>query len=274
MTTNLPAARAQAGAVSAAAKPRLPGFLVKAIDPDDRRASALIHPWQPPAPEFCARHKLAINEALASLTVHCERAPERFVLDLLARCAQVKFTRDGTPAEWEMRAAEYLRLLGHYPADIWQAAVDGHMLSSRFFPDISELEERMAPELSRRLLGIKRLEAMQRPAIAPPPEPTPEERKAVTAGLRRLGAGLLSGAMAHLSEAEALHYCKTGEYPPGWDERSAAPPGVSSGNSRPPSAASKRRRDLLQADAAAARARLMGGDPSAETEGSGEAERG
>ncbi len=204
--------------VSAAARPRLPGFLVAAIDPDDARVWPDLG-WKAPAPEFCARHKLAIKEALASLKVHCTPAPEPFVLDLLARCAQVKFTRDGTPAEWELRAAEYLRLLGHYPADIWQAAVDGHMLASRFFPDISELEERMAPELNRRRVGIERLEAMRVPRLAPPAPPTAEEREVVKTKLGRLSRLTVSGALARMTEAEAKRFCDTEEYPPDWDSR-------------------------------------------------------
>ncbi len=191
-----------------------------AIDPDNARVWPDLG-WQAPKPEFCTRHKLAIKQALASLTVHCEPAPVPFVRDLLARCAQVKYSRDGTPAEWEMRAAEYLRLLGHYPADIWQAAVDGHMLASRFFPDISELEERMAPELTRRHIGMERLEAMQRPAIAAPALPTPQEREAMQVKLRRLNTLNTSGAIERLSEAEAKRYCDTGEYPPGWDGAAA-----------------------------------------------------
>lgn len=202
-------------ALSAAAKPQLPGFLVTAIDPDDARVWADLG-WQAPKPEFCSRHKLAIKEALASLAVHCEPAPEPFVRTLLARCAQVKYSRDGTPAEWELRAAEYLRLLGHYPADIWQTAVDGHMLASRFFPDISELEERMAPELTRRRVGMERLEAMRRPAIAAPLPTTPEEREAMQVKLRRLSTLTASGELERLSEAEAKRFCETGEYPPEW----------------------------------------------------------
>ncbi len=212
--------------VSAAVKPRLPGFLVAALDPDNARVWPDLG-WQAPAPAFCAKHRLAIKEALASLTVHCTPAPEPFIRGLLARCAQVKFSRDGTPAEWELRAAEYLRLLGHYPADIWQAAVDGHMLASRFFPDISELQERMAPELTRRRLGIERLEAMQRPAIAPSAEITSEERTVMTVKLRRLNHITISGAIERLTGPEAKRFCETGEYPPDWDNRALQTTSVS-----------------------------------------------
>lgn len=242
------------------ASPRGPGT---GYDGPPLRAS-----WSPPSRPWCTEHKRAIKEALGSLEVCCAAAPEPFVRELLARCAEVKHSREGSPAEWSVRIAEYLRLLGHYPADIWQAAVDGHMLASRFFPDISELETRMAPAMTDRRLGIDRLEAMlaPRPALPPPPSETPEQRAAMTLKLKRLSSLMSSGAGARMTEAEQRHFCETGEYPAGWVEAEAA-----RAPAKPPTARERRRSAALQVGAAAARAAFVGEAPPAAENGGGPA---
>lgn len=74
--------------------------------------------------------------------------------------ASYKGSRAGVAAEWKIRGSEYVRLIGHYPADIWQEALDEWTLGSKWFPDISEINDLMHPRLQERRRYAERLEAM------------------------------------------------------------------------------------------------------------------
>jgi hypothetical protein len=133
----------------------LPGSLVTVLDG--------AHPdigWRQPDEDWIAKHRDALQEALATLKRALAPAPEDFIRERLAVLATYKGSRAGHPAEWKLRAAEYLRLLAHYPADIWQVACDEWALGNRYFPDLSELNELMLPRLQERRRHVERLEAM------------------------------------------------------------------------------------------------------------------
>ena len=158
-------------AASPPAKPLLPASLVEVLD---REA----HPdtgWRIPDEDWIESHRGALRKALVALQHALAPAPEAFIRDRLATLATYKGSRAGVPAEWKIRAAEYLRLLGHYPPDIWQDALDQWTLANRFFPDLSELNELMLPMLQNRRRHIERIEALlitkiaDRPAPAAPP---------------------------------------------------------------------------------------------------------
>ena len=257
MTTPLPAPVQRPS--QAPPRPQLPEFLESRLRLSDQRVEtvsgdppALWVPWKAPAASWVAEHKLAIREALASLEVHSMPAPEPLIRQLLARCAEVKASKRGTPAEWAMRAAEYVRLLGHYPADIWSAAIDQQMLASKWFPDISELEELMRPMLDERETGISRLrEMLDPPTRLAAPAISEEERTGMQTRLGRLRQIAANGALLDLTEDEAKTYCETGEYPADFTPRPSPRKAVDSPRSRA-------RRELLQVRAAAARAAFMG----------------
>ena len=137
------------------AKPLLPGYLIAILDDE--------HPdvgWRTPGEDQIKRHGVAMREALATLRRALAPAPERFIREKLATLATYKGSRAGVAAEWKLRAAEYLRLLGHFPADIWQDALDEWTLGNRFFPDLSELNDLMRPRLQERRRYVERLEVM------------------------------------------------------------------------------------------------------------------
>ena len=144
------------------AKPRLPPYLAAILD----REPAPDLGWQVPADTWIDRHEPALRTALAALRAALTPAGEGFIREKLAVLATYKGSRAGVPAEWELRRIEYVRLLGHYPADIWQDALDEHTLGSRWFPDVSELNDLMHPKLAERCRQVERLEAMlrQKPA--------------------------------------------------------------------------------------------------------------
>jgi hypothetical protein len=116
--------------------------------------------WQVPADTWIDRHEPALRTALAALRAALTPAGEGFIREKLAVLATYKGSRAGVPAEWELRRIEYVRLLGHYPADIWQDALDEYTLDSRWFPDLSELNDLMHPKLAERRCRVERIEAM------------------------------------------------------------------------------------------------------------------
>ncbi len=68
------------------------------------------------------------------------------------------------------------------------------MLESKWFPDISELNNLMRPKLSERQNQIERLARMLKPAIGHDDSPLSDEQRMRMAGrLRRLGEHLGSG---------------------------------------------------------------------------------
>ena len=147
-------------AVSPPVKPQLPGYLIEILDDE--------HPdigWRSPGEDRIKRHGHAMRAALAALQRALAPAPERFIREKLAALATYKGSRAGVPAEWKLRTAEYLRLLGHYPADIWQDALDEWTLGNRFFPDLSEINELMLPRLQERRRYVERLKAMLTPKV-------------------------------------------------------------------------------------------------------------
>lgn len=101
-----------------------------------------------------------IRSALASLRVHMQPVGPQQIRDCLGRLAVTTRHQSASDAEWRGRAAEYARLLGHYPADIWADACDEHARESTWFPTIHELNERMLARLGRRKRAIERLERM------------------------------------------------------------------------------------------------------------------
>lgn len=146
--------------------------------------------WSPPPALWCERNRPAVREWLAEFLVAYQPAPEDFVRELLAGLAMRKAAKAGAAGEWKWRAREYVRLLGHYPADIWQRAVDVWSLSSPFFPDDSDLYALMRPLLAERKRDIERLEALLRPRLKERPPPSPEERARGRKGLRKLAIDL------------------------------------------------------------------------------------
>lgn len=94
------------------------------------------------------------------------------------RLAQLTARREGTPTTWAVIAAEYARLLGHHPSDIWAQAVDAWLRMpdrGRWFPSISELEALMAPPTSTRKKQLVRCKAMlARASIATDQREEPE----------------------------------------------------------------------------------------------------
>lgn len=111
------------------------------------------------------------------------------------RLAQLTARREGTPTTWAVIAAEYARLLGHHPADIWAASVDAWLRTpdrGRWFPSISELEALMAPLTAQRKTQLVRCKAMlARAGVAPQRstvrEPMEERIAAIAAAKRAYG---------------------------------------------------------------------------------------
>ena len=122
--------------------------------------------WQPPDDAWIARHKEMLEEALAEIQAALQPASESFIREKLATLGTYKGSQAGVVGEWKLRAREYIRLLGHYPPDIWETAVDQCALGSRWFPDLSELNELMHAQLVERRCRVERLEAMLKPKPA------------------------------------------------------------------------------------------------------------
>ena len=150
------------------AKPRLPAALAAILD----REPAPDVGWQAPSDQWIKRHEQALRTAFADLQAALRPADETFIREKLAVLATYKGSRAGVPAEWELRRREYVRLLGHYPADIWEGALDEWMLGSRWFPDLSELNELMHPKLIERRRYVELIEAMLK-ALTPKIEHKP-----------------------------------------------------------------------------------------------------
>lgn len=137
-------------------QPQLPASLARLTDdPTDHEGRAL--PWCPPAklPE-----RREVQRAISELRAYLVAATDRQVSECLARLALVTRAKDGSANEWKARAAEYIRQLHGFPADIWSEVCDGWTAESPFFPAISELRARLEAGLSLRQRRIKRLENM------------------------------------------------------------------------------------------------------------------
>lgn len=59
-------------------------------------------------------------------------------------------------------AADYVRLLGHYPLDVFQAAIDAWLMGSenKFFPKVGELNELLEAKLAVKKWRLKQLEKL------------------------------------------------------------------------------------------------------------------
>lgn len=126
--------------------------------------------WTPPPAEWVEANKRAMQSALGSLEVRLEPASEQVIRHCLARLALVKPTANGTTAEWKLKAAEYIRLLGHYPADIWVDGCDAAAVECKFFPDPHELTNLLGSRLHDRMSQIRRLKAMLKMEVKPLPK--------------------------------------------------------------------------------------------------------
>ena len=144
------------------AKPVLPGYLAAILD----REAAPDIGWQAPSEAWVAQREPALRTALDALKAALAPADEGFVREKLAVLGAYKGAPAGVAAEWKLRGHEYVRLLGHHPADFWEDALDEWTLGSRWFPDTSDLNEIMHPRLMERRLRVERLEAMLKPKHA------------------------------------------------------------------------------------------------------------
>lgn len=151
------------------AKPQLPAYLAAILD----REPAPDVGWQAPADGWIERNEQALRKALADLKAGLRPADEAFIREKLAVLATYKGSRAGVPAEWKLRGREYVRLLGHYPADILEDALDEWALGSPWFPDLSELNDLMHPKLMERRRRVERIEAMLNAMIRPKIEHQP-----------------------------------------------------------------------------------------------------
>ncbi len=138
--------------------------------------------WTPPAGAVSVQ---AVRQALSDLKLHMQPALKPEVARELGRLQVLTVTRDGDKTDWTVRAAEYNRLLGHYPADIWQDSVDEWLKNpeqGKWFPTIADLTGLMGKRMYERRLMIDRLEKMAKPQPVndfEPKEPRKVRLKAV-----------------------------------------------------------------------------------------------
>lgn len=119
------------------------------------------------APPASAAPAHIVRQALSDLKLHMQPALKPEVARELGRLQVLTVTRDGDKTDWAVRAAEYNRLLGHYPADIWQDSVDEWLKNpeqGKWFPTIADLTGLMGKRMYERRLMIDRLEKMAKPA--------------------------------------------------------------------------------------------------------------
>lgn len=59
-------------------------------------------------------------------------------------------------------AADYVRLLGHYPLPVFQEAIDSFLLNpkSKYFPKVGELEELLGSKMALKRWRLQRLEKL------------------------------------------------------------------------------------------------------------------
>lgn len=147
-------------------------------DPTDHEGRPL--PWSPPQIVPPVRE---IRDGLGTLRINLTPAVDRHIAECLARMALVMRAKDGSAAEWKARSGEYIRILGGYPADLWNEVCDTLIGESPFFPTPADLKTRLDAALSLRHRRIKRLEAMiEQPATVnnfEPKEPRPKRLRAV-----------------------------------------------------------------------------------------------
>jgi hypothetical protein len=128
--------------------------LASKLDPPERSDGL---PVALPEWRWIQANRHDVVDAVASLRVHLEPAPQPFIRQLLARLFVVCKAPSGASSdEARIRTAEMLRLLGHYPADIWQEAADDWMRSSGWYPTVADLEAIMRPLLGERTRMLSR----------------------------------------------------------------------------------------------------------------------
>lgn len=181
-TSSLPALRAEPG--PALARPRLPASLLRAVEHGEGAD------WRPPSHQECRDLKGLLASAVAQAEGYLGGATDPVMYRCLASLALTcKPTNGDTEAMWRTRAAEYARLLGHFPSDIWQDACDDWATTpdvGRWYPTTAELHERMQARLVKRQRVAARLRKMAEIADQPEPvwtEPTAEEKAKVSAAI-------------------------------------------------------------------------------------------
>lgn len=181
--------------------------------------------WTEPHPSQCRALVSQIRSALADFEAVNAPAPagimDRCLASLALGCAPR--SKDGeTETTWRARAVEYKRILGEFPADIWQQACDEWMTSGesgRWYPTIAELHAIMKAKASQRERYRQRLARMRDLATAKPAEPkagpprrycdmSPEERAAFDARMAefksQLGATVAATTRAKPAEPKPL----------------------------------------------------------------------
>jgi hypothetical protein len=116
--------------------------------------------WKIPEAWVCQKHIEEITAGIDVVSARMAPTPQETIRQFLGRMAVLCRARDEGKAVWSMRAAEYHRLLGEYPEDIWAEAVDAHLRDCPFFPTIADLEKHMAPLMQARRRDINRLMRM------------------------------------------------------------------------------------------------------------------
>ena len=186
------------------ASPQLPPYLESILSDGHhgpRGAGDPYSVWTPPSPEWIDCHRSELERALDALRANLAPAPAGVVCELLARLAVLKGSPERGQTEWKLIANEYLRLLGHYPEDIWLSACDEIALSKKFFPDISETNALMAPKLRQRRQQIARLEQTL-VSEGDDNRGSGTERQAIARGFTALSQLLKSGELGRLTKEE------------------------------------------------------------------------
>lgn len=160
-------------------KPRVPESLLACLATPDNRSPL---DWEPPAQRPPAA---VLRQTLGDLRVHLQPATQRQIAEELMRLQSLTRSKEATGQDWAARGAEYSRLMGHYPADIWHDAVDDWLRNPKagmWFPTIAELGDLMARRFVERKQMIQRIEYMLQPQDAKddrPKEPRHVRLKAI-----------------------------------------------------------------------------------------------
>jgi len=143
-----------------------------------------------------------LRQTLAALRVNLEPAGRPQIASELARLEALTRSREAGELDWKLRAMEYHRLLGHYPADIWRDAVDEWLQnpeSGKWLPTIAELTGLMGARLFERKLMIDRIERM----LAPPPPKQNEPREPLDVRLRTIRDAFRGSKLFHARAVKA-----------------------------------------------------------------------
>ena len=127
--------------------------------------------WIEPTPSQCRALAARASSALVLLEESFQPADDVTMSRCLASIALTCAPRAGgaeTESTWRARAHEYKRLLGEFPADIWQKACDAWSTTEGkvFYPTTAELHalmQRFAEERRRRIRRLKRMLELAKP---------------------------------------------------------------------------------------------------------------